>query len=170
MCCQSNVLSTQGQKKPRRDLELDSKVSSKKDILQKRKKIEEYVADETLIKVGSESAWVWVVIEPQSRQILTLFFAKNLKKETCLLQRDREVSFRHSPGFMVSIRCLQMDGDTWYPMTCRFLKLKHHLHSSIEKSLIERTMQYINKDRTIESFDDYFPYRKENCKLKDVLN
>ena len=35
------------------------------------------------------------------------------------------------------------DGDTWYPQACRFLKLKHHIHSSFEKSLIERTMQYI---------------------------
>ena len=39
------------------------------------------------------------------------------------------------------------DGGTWYPQACRFLKLDHHLHSSLEKSLIERTMQYI-KDRT----------------------
>jgi putative transposase len=63
---------------------------------------------------------------------------------------------------------LSTDGGTWYQMSCRFLGLKHHLHSSLEKSIIERTMQYI-KDRT-ESFDDYFPCRKENCKLKHVLN
>ena len=31
---------------------------------------------------------------------------------------------------------------------------------------MERTMQYI-KDRT-ERFDDYFPCRKKNCKLKHV--
>jgi transposase-like protein len=55
---------------------------------------------------------------------------------------------------------LSTDGGTWYPMACRFLGLKHHLHSPLKKSLIERTMQYI-KDRT-ESFDDYFPCRKEN--------
>ena len=56
----------------------------------------------------------------------------------------------------------------WYPMACKFLKLKHRIHSPYEKSLIERTMQYI-KDRT-ESFDDYFPCRLKNCKLKYVLN
>jgi transposase-like protein len=62
------------------------------------------------------------------------------------------------------------DGGTWYPMACRFLRLKHHIHSSSEKSLIERTMQYI-KDRT-ECFDDddYFPCRLKNCKLKHVRN
>jgi putative transposase len=60
------------------------------------------------------------------------------------------------------------DGGTWYPQACRFLKLKHHIHSSLEKSLIERTMQYL-KDRT-ESFDDYFPCRIKNCRLKHVSN
>jgi putative transposase len=61
------------------------------------------------------------------------------------------------------------DGGTWYPsQACRFLKLQHHLHFYFEKSLVERTMQYI-KDRT-ESFDDYFPCRLENCKLKHVKN
>ena len=29
-------------------------------------------------------------------------------------------------------------GGTWYPQACRFLNLKHHLHSSYEKSIIER--------------------------------
>lgn len=59
------------------------------------------------------------------------------------------------------------DGGTWYPQACKFLKLKHHIHSSYEKSIIERTMQYI-KDRT-ECFDDYFPCsEKKKCKLKHV--
>jgi len=55
-------------------------------------------------------------------------------------------------------------GGTWYPQTCRFLKLKHHhLHSLYEKSMIiERKIQYF-KDRT-ESFDDYFPCMKEGRK------
>ena len=53
-----------------------------------------------------------------------------------------------------------------------FLKLDYHLHSFVykdEKSIIERTMQYI-KDRTKECFDDYFPCRKKKCKLKYVNN
>jgi putative transposase len=40
------------------------------------------------------------------------------------------------------------DGGTWYPpQACQFLKLDHHIHSFHEKSIIERTIQYI-KDRT----------------------
>jgi putative transposase len=58
------------------------------------------------------------------------------------------------------------DGGTWYPQACKFLKLKHHLHSFLEKSIIERTMQYI-KDRT-KGFDDYFSCKKKKCKLKHV--
>ena len=61
------------------------------------------------------------------------------------------------------------DGGTWYPsQACKFLKLKHHTHSSYEKSIIERTIQYI-KDRT-KSFDDYFPCQKDNCKLQHIKN
>ena len=47
------------------------------------------------------------------------------------------------------------DGGTWYDEACNVLRLKHYLHSSIEKSLMERVNQYF-KDRT-ESFDDYYP-------------
>ena len=54
------------------------------------------------------------------------------------------------------------DDGIWCPQTCRFLKLVYHLHSSFEKSLIERTIQYIH-DKT-ESFDDYF-----TCKLREKL-
>ncbi len=63
---------------------------------------------------------------------------------------------------------ISTDGERiWYPhQACRFLKLRHHLHSSFKKSIIERTMQYI-KDR-IEGFDDYFPSKKENCNLNHV--
>ena len=60
------------------------------------------------------------------------------------------------------------DGGTWYPQACNFLNLKHRLHSPLEKSLIERVMQYF-KDRT-ESFDDYYPCTNTNCDLIHVYN
>src|SRR5437868_15213453 len=69
---------------------------------------------------------------------------------------------------MVRRSNLSTDGGPWHPQACKFLKLKHHLHSTFEKGIIERTIQYI-KDRT-ESFDDYFPCRKYNCKLEHVIN
>ena len=62
------------------------------------------------------------------------------------------------------------DGGTWYPpQACRFLPLKHMLHYPLEKSLVERAMQYF-KDR-IESFDDYYPCTKNNnCDLSHLYN
>jgi putative transposase len=132
-----------------------------KKISSKRKKIEEYIVDETLIKVGSELVWLWVAIEPKNRQILAL----SISKERNMFVAERFISdvIKNHGKHPVST-----DGGTWYPQACRFLKLKHHIHSSFEKSLIERTMQYI-KDRT-ESFDDYFPCKIKNCKLNHVRN
>ncbi len=46
------------------------------------------------------------------------------------------------------------DGGTWYDEACEVIGLKHYLHSSIEKSLMERVNHYF-KDR-IESFDELF--------------
>jgi len=64
------------------------------------------------------------------------------------------------------------DGGTWYDQACNIIGLKHYLHSSIEKSLMERVMQYF-KDRT-ESFDNYFPCIKKkgnkNCDLSHANN
>ena len=53
------------------------------------------------------------------------------------------------------------DDGTWYDEACNVLKLKHYLHSPLEKSLMERVNQYF-KDR-IESFDDYYPYIYYPC-------
>ena len=59
---------------------------------------------------------------------------------------------------MESIQFLQME-KVMVSKSCQFLKLRHHVHS-FEKSLIERTIQYI-KDRT-ESFDDYSPVKERS--------
>ena len=130
-------------------------------IASKKKKVDEFVIDEAVIKVGSKVIWLWVAIEPKDKQILAISISK---------ERNMFVAERFMSG-LVRIHGrhpVSTDGGTWYPMACRFLKLKHHVHSPFEKSIIERTMQYI-KDRT-EGFDDYFPCRVKNCKLKHVAN
>ena len=130
-------------------------------ISSKSKRISEFIIDETLFKVGSEYIWLWVAIEPKNKQILALSISK---------ERNMFVAERFMSGLVTvhGNHPVSTDGGTWYPQACRFLKLQHHIHSPFEKSLVERTMQYI-KDRT-ESFDDYFPCRLENCKLKHVKN
>ena len=62
---------------------------------------------------------------------------------------------------------ISTDGGAWYPPQVKFLKLRHHLHSLFEKSIMERTMQYIN-DRTEEGFDNYFSCKKNKYKLKHI--
>ncbi len=133
--------------KPRR------KVSSGK------RRVSEYLIDETLIKTGSEMVWLWVAIEPKDRHILALTISK---------ERNMFVEERFIFGLVKAHgrHPVSTDGGTLYPQACRFLSLSHHIHSPLEKSLIERAIQYI-KDRT-ESFDDYFPCRLKNCTLEHV--
>ncbi|MGD9534984.1 MAG: DDE-type integrase/transposase/recombinase [Candidatus Nitrosocosmicus sp.] len=106
----------------------------------KNKSISEFIVDETLVKVGSELIWLWVTIEPENKQILALTISK---------ERNMFVAERFLDG-LIKIHgkhCVSTDGGgTWYPMTCRFLGLEHHIHSSLEKSLIERTIQYIKTE------------------------
>ena len=126
----------------------------------KNKKIIEFIVDETAIKAGSELIWLWVVIEPNDKEIL----AVDISKERNMFVAERFLSHvldkygKHQ---------VSSDGGTWYPpQACKFLNLYHHLHSSFEKSIIERTVQYI-KDRT-ENFDDYFSCKKNKCKLNHI--
>jgi putative transposase len=114
-----------------------------------------------LLRVGFEFSWLWVAIEPENRQILALSISK--ERNMFVAERFISVVIKNHGKHPVST-----DGGTWYPQACRFLKLKHHIHSPFGKSIIERTMQYI-KDRT-ESFDDYFPCKIKNCKLNHVRN
>src|SRR6185437_4266789 len=42
----------------------------------KKRKIKEYVIDETMIKAGSELIWLWVVIESENKEILSFRISK----------------------------------------------------------------------------------------------
>jgi putative transposase len=115
-----------------------------------------------LIKTGSVFIWLWVAIEPLNKVILGFDISKerNMFLAEKFITGLTKVYDKHS---------VSTDGGTWYPSQAYwFLKLNHHLLSSYEKSIIERTIQYI-KNRN-ESFDDYFPYKRKKCKLKHVKN
>ena len=122
------------------------------------KKIKEYIIDETAIKAGSELVWIWIVIEPANKEILSFGISK--KRNMFVAERVLSEVVNKYGYHPVST-----DGGTWYPQA-KFLNLPHQLHSPYEKSLNERTMQYV-KDR-IESFDDYFPCKKNKYKIKHV--
>ena len=97
-------------------------------ISSKRKKINEFIIDETQLKVGSRYIWLWVAIEPKHKQILQV----DISFERTMLVAERFIaSLINTYGK----HPVSTDGGTWYPQACRFLKLKHHLHSSLEKSI-----------------------------------
>ncbi len=125
----------------------------------KKKNIDEFIIDETAIKAGCEIIWLWIAIESKDREILSI----SISKERNMFVAER---FLSSIVNEYGAHPISTDGGTWYPQACKFLKLNHHIHSFLEKSIIERTMQYI-KDRT-ETFDDYFPCKNNKCKLKHV--
>ncbi len=49
----------------------------------KRREVQEFIVDETLLKVGNQYVWVWVAIEPLAKVILGIRVF--LLKEQCLL-------------------------------------------------------------------------------------
>jgi putative transposase len=130
-------------------------------MLQRKRRIAEFIVDETLFKVRNEYVWVWVAIDSTDKTILDI----RISLERTMLVAER---FLKDLVKRYGKRPVSTDGGTWYPQACNFLELKHYLHSPYEKSIIERTIQYI-KDRT-ECFDDYFPCRKYNCKLEHVMH
>ena len=133
-----------------------------KKISSTKTKVSEFIIDETQLKVGSGIMWLWVAIEYKTKNILAISISKERNMFVAIERFLSDIVDEYGQHPVSTD-----DGSTWYPpQACKFLKLKHHIHSSYEKSIIERTMQYI-KDRT-ECFDDYFPCKKKKYKLKHV--
>ena len=129
----------------------------------KRKRVAAFIIDETVIQVGWKQFWLWICIEPVHKSVLGIYISE---------ERNMFVAenFIRSLISKYGKHTVYTDGGTWYPQACNFLHLKHRLHSSLEKSLVERVMQYF-KDRT-EDFDDYYPCttKNNNCDLEHVYN
>jgi putative transposase len=52
-------------------------------VSSKKRKVLEYVIDETIIKVGSELIWLWVAIEIESKEIIGISISKEQKYVCC---------------------------------------------------------------------------------------
>ena len=131
-------------------------------IFNKHRRVSAFIIDETVIQIGNQHFWLWICIEPIQRSVLGIYISeeRNMFVAENFIRSLVEKYGRH---------IVYTDGGTWYPQACNFLHLKHRLHSNLEKSLIERVMQYF-KDRT-ECFDDYYPCTKnKNCDLEHVYN
>ena len=128
----------------------------------KKSRIIAFVIDETMIQIGdTNDAWLWVALEPIHYRIIGVYISRHRN----MLVAE---SFLKSLVNLYGKHIVYSDGGSWYPETCNSLMLKHILHSSFEKNIIERAMEYV-KDRT-ESFDDYYPCRKKavDCNLTHV--
>jgi transposase-like protein len=70
-------------------LELDSKISSSKNINKKKDDFKILnIVDETQLKAGSELIWLWVAIDSTNKQILALSISKErnmIVAERCFL-------------------------------------------------------------------------------------
>ena len=129
----------------------------------KRKRISAFIVDETVIQIGNRHYWLWIAIEPIHKSVLGI----HISEERNMFVAE---NFIRSLVDKYGKHTVYTDGGTWYPQACKFLHLKHRLHSTLEKNLIERVMQYF-KDRT-ECFDDYYPCinQRNNCDLQHVYN
>jgi putative transposase len=124
------------------------------------KRVSAFLIDETMLQIGPDQAWLWVAVEPIHKQILGVYISRH---------RNMIVaeSFLRSLIKIYGKHIVYSDGGTWYPEACVSLGLEHRLHSPYEKSIVERTIEYL-KDRT-EIFDDYYPCMKVGlCNLRHV--
>jgi putative transposase len=128
----------------------------------KRKRVTAFIIDETVVQIGNPHFWLWFCIEPVHSSVLGIY----LSEERNMLVIEK---FIRSLVPKYGKHIVYTDGGTWYDEACNVIGLKHIVHSSMGKSLMERVNQYL-KDR-IESFDDYYPcMQKEDCILFYVYN
>ena len=130
--------------------------------LYNRKRISAFIIDETVIQIGWKHYYLWIAIEPLHKTILGIHISES---RNMLVAKQ----FLQSLIIKYGKHSVYSDGGTWYPEACKVLDVKHYIHTPLEKSLIERVMQYF-KDRT-ESFDDYYPCKKDDdCNINHVYN
>jgi putative transposase len=124
------------------------------------KRVSAFLIDETMLQIGSDGAWLWIAVEPIHRQILGVHISRHRN----MLVAE---SFLRTLIKIYGKPTVYSDGGSWYPEACSYLDLEHILHSPYEKSIVERTIEYL-KDRT-EAFDDYYPCMKAGfCNFRHV--
>ena len=93
---------------------MDSKIQPKRSS--KKKKILEFIIDETAVKAGSEMIWLVVVIKPNDKEIL----AVDISKERNMFIAEQFLSAVVQKYGMNSVLS---DIGTWYPQACKFLNI-----------------------------------------------
>ena len=100
----------------------------------KRKRVSAFIIDETVIQIGNQNFWLWFCIESIHSSVLRIY----ISEERNMLVAEK---FIRSLVYKYGKHTVYTDGGTWYNEACNVIGLKHYLHSSIEKSLMERVNQ-----------------------------
>lgn len=97
-------------------MELDTNVGAYH--IYKRKRIYEFVIDETVIQIGNYNYWLWICIETIYKTILDIYISneRNMFVAENFIRSLVEKYEKHT---------VYTDGGTWYPQACNFLHLKH---------------------------------------------
>ena len=103
------------------------------------KRVSAFRIAETLIYLGWKQYYLWIATEPVHTTLLGIHISAN---RNMLVARQ----FLQSLIIKYGKHSVYSDGGTGYPEACKVMKVKHYIHSPLEKSLIERVMQYF-KDR-----------------------
>ncbi|HXT83079.1 MAG TPA: DDE-type integrase/transposase/recombinase, partial [Verrucomicrobiae bacterium] len=112
-------------------------------LFHNKTKISEFIIDETQIKVGSEYIWLWVAIESETTHILGI----SISKEQNMFVAHKRFLFNVVKDY--GEHPVSTDGCTWYPQSCKFLKINHHLHSSLKKNIIERKFSILKTEQNV---------------------
>jgi len=124
-------------------------------ISSKKKNIEEYVLDETIIKAGSEYIWLWVAIEPKNKEILGI----SISKERNMFVAERFLS-------KIVEKCgdhpVSTDGGTWYLSTSVQVFKYGSSHS------LPIWKKYRRKDHTIHQGQNWMFWRLLSMQKKEM--
>ena len=96
----------------------------------KQTRVTAFIIDETVLQIASNYAWLWVAVEPVHKQNLGVYISRhrNMIVAESFLRTLIKIYGKHT---------VYSDGGTWYPEACISLGLKHRLHSSYEKSMVD---------------------------------
>ncbi|HLN35247.1 MAG TPA: DDE-type integrase/transposase/recombinase [Nitrososphaeraceae archaeon] len=99
----------------------------------KTERISAFIIDETIIQIGSQHFRLWICIEPVHSSVLGIY----LSEERNMMVAENE-KFIRSLVSRYGKHTVYTDRGTLYEEACNVIGLKHYLHSSIEKSPMER--------------------------------
>ncbi|MDR4512449.1 MAG: hypothetical protein MRJ93_12185 [Nitrososphaeraceae archaeon] len=97
----------------------------------RKRSVTAFIIDESIIQIGHKHFWLWFCSEPVHSSVLGMYISEN----RYILDAEK---FIRSLVSKYGKHTSYTDGGTWYDQACNTIGLKHYLHSSIEKSLMER--------------------------------